>query len=58
MNTILIIVAAIVVTGLLAYAIVNLIPRKLHWLVSIVLIGLAGLLVYKINFEIHELVNT
>lgn len=54
MNTILIIVAAIVVTGLLAYAIVNLIPRKLHWLVSIVLIGLAGLLVYKINFEIQK----
>lgn len=54
MNTILIIVAAIVVTGLLAYAIVNVIPRKLHWLVSIVLLGLALFLVYKINFEIQK----
>ena len=54
MNTILIIVAGIVVTGLLAYAIVNLIPRKLHWLVSVILIILAAFLVYKINFEIRK----
>ena len=52
MTTILIIVAGIVVTALLAYAIVNYIPRKLHWIVSIVLILLAVFLVYKINFEI------
>ena len=54
MTTILIILAGILVTGLLAYAIVNYIPRKLHWIVSIVLIGLAVLLVYKINFEIRK----
>ncbi len=54
MTTFLIIVAGIIVTGLLAYAIVNFIPRKLHWLVSIVLIGLAVLLVYNINFEIQK----
>jgi hypothetical protein len=54
MTTILIILAGILVTGLLAYAIVNYIPRKLHWIVSLVLIGLAVLLVYKINFEIRK----
>ena len=54
MNTILIILAGILVTGLLAYAIVNYIPRKLHWIISIILIGLAGLLVFKINFEIRK----
>jgi hypothetical protein len=54
MNTILIIVAGIVITGLLAYAIVNLIPRKLHWIVSIFLLALAVFLVYKINFEIQK----
>jgi hypothetical protein len=52
--TFLIIIAGIIVTALLAYAIVNFIPRKLHWLVSIVLIALAILLVYKINFEINK----
>jgi hypothetical protein len=52
MTTVLIIVAAILVTAFLAYAIVNLIPRKLHWLISIVLIAIAAFLVYKINFEI------
>lgn len=54
MMTILIIVAGIVVTGLLAYAIVNFIPRKLHWIISVILIILAVLLVYKINFEIRK----
>lgn len=54
MMTFLIIIAGIVVTGFLAYAIVNFIPRKLHWIVSIVLIALAVLLVYKINFEIQK----
>ncbi len=54
MITILIIIAGIVVTGFLAYAIVNYIPRKFHWLISIVLIGSAVLLVYKINFEIGK----
>lgn len=57
MTTILIIVAGIVVTGFLAYAIVNFIPRKLHWIISIILIGLAVLLVYKINFEIQKPIN-
>ena len=52
--TFLIILAAIVVTGFLAYAIVNFIPRKLHWIISIVLIVLAAFLVYKINFEIQK----
>jgi hypothetical protein len=54
MTTFLIIVAGIIATGLIAYAIVNFIPRKLHWLVSIVLIGLALLLVYNINYEIQK----
>ena len=54
MNTILIIVGGIIATGLLAYAIVNYIPRKLHWLVSIFLVLLAAFLVYKINFEIQK----
>ncbi|MDV7188427.1 hypothetical protein R3X25_14130 [Lutibacter sp. TH_r2] len=52
--TFLIILAGIVVTGLLAYLIVNFIPRKLHWIVSIILIALAAFLVYKINFEIQK----
>lgn len=54
MMTILIIVASILVTGLLAYAIVNFIPRKFHWIMSIVLLGLAALLIFKINFEIRK----
>ncbi|NLP57932.1 hypothetical protein [Lutibacter sp. B1] len=54
MTTILIILAAIIVTAFLAYAIVNFIPRKLHWLVSIILIALAVFLIYKINFEISK----
>ena len=57
MNTVLIIVAGFVVTGLLAYAIVNYIPRKLHWIISIILIALAAFLVYKINFEIQKPIN-
>lgn len=57
MTTILIILAGILVTGLLAYAIVNYIPRKLHWIISIILIALAALLVYKINFEIRKPIN-
>jgi hypothetical protein len=52
MITILIIVAGIIVTGILAIAIVNFIPRKFHWMVSVVLLALAALLVYNINFEI------
>tara|TARA_R110001583_G_scaffold17310_13_gene70206 strand:+ start:1259 stop:1990 length:732 start_codon:yes stop_codon:yes gene_type:complete len=52
--TFLIIIAGIIVTALLAYAIVNYIPRKLHWIVSVVLIALAILLVYNINFEIRK----
>lgn len=52
--TILIIIAGIVVTGFLAYAIVNLIPRKIHWVISVVLVALAAFLVYKINFEIQK----
>jgi len=54
MITFLIIVASIVVTGFLAYAIVNFIPRKFHWIISIILIALAAFLVYKINFEIQK----
>ena len=54
MITILIIIAGILVTAFLAYAIVNYIPRKFHWIISIVLIALAVLLVYKINYEIRK----
>ncbi len=54
MTTIFIIIASIVVTGFLAYAVVNFIPRKLHWIVSVILIALAVFLVYKINFEIRK----
>jgi hypothetical protein len=54
MSTILIIIAGILVTAFLAYAIVNYIPRKFHWIISIVLIALAVLLVYKINYEIRK----
>ncbi|MDD3722354.1 MAG: hypothetical protein PHW92_07695 [Lutibacter sp.] len=54
MITFLIILVGIVVTAFLAYAIVNYIPRKLHWILSTVLILLAIFLVYKINFEITK----
>ncbi len=54
MTTILIIIAGIVVTAFLAYAIVNFIPRKLHWIVSTGLILIAAFLVYKINYEIQK----
>ncbi|SDW71475.1 hypothetical protein SAMN05444411_10233 [Lutibacter oricola] len=54
MITLLIILAGIVVTGILAYLVVNFIPRKLHWIISIILLALAALLVYKINFEIRK----
>jgi len=57
MTTILIIVASIIVTGFLAYSIVNFIPKKFHWMVSIVLISLAALLIYNINFEIQKPIN-
>ena len=55
--TFLIIAAGILATALLAYAIVNYIPRKLHWIISIILIALAAFLVYKINFEIQKPIN-
>jgi hypothetical protein len=54
MITVLIIVIGIVVTAFLAYAIVNFIPRKLHWIISVLLIAIAIFLVYKINFEITK----
>jgi hypothetical protein len=54
MITFLIILVGIIVTALLAYAIVNYIPRKLHWILSTVLILLAAFLIYKINFEIRK----
>ncbi len=54
MITIFIIIGGILVTGLLAYAIVNNIPKKFHWIISILLILLAIFLVYKINFEIQK----
>jgi len=54
MITFFIILAAIIVTALLAYAVVNYIPRKFHWIISVVLIVLAIFLVYKINFEIQK----
>ena len=54
MITILIIIAGIVVTGLIAYSVVNFIPRKLHWVISLILIAIAAFLGYKINFEIQK----
>jgi hypothetical protein len=54
MITLLIIVAGIIVTGLIAYGVVNYVPKKFHWVISIILISLAGLLIYKINFEIRK----
>lgn len=54
MITVLIIIVGIVVTAFLAYAIVNYIPRKLHWILSIALILISIFLVYKINFEITK----
>jgi len=54
MITFFIILAGIVVTGLIAYAVVNFVPKKMHWLISVILIGLAAFLVYKINFEIQK----
>ena len=54
MTTIFIIIAAIIVTALIAYAVVNFIPKKLHWLISTVLILIAAFLIYKINFEIQK----
>lgn len=54
MTTTLIILAAIAITALLAYAIVKLIPRKLHWIITVLLLGVALFLVYKINFEIMK----
>lgn len=57
MITILIIVAGIIVTGGLAYLIVNFIPRKFQWVVSIILLSIAGLLIYNINYEIQKPIN-
>jgi hypothetical protein len=54
MITFFIILASIVVTGFIAYAVVNFVPKKMHWLISVILIGLAALLVYNINFEIQK----
>lgn len=54
MITVLIIVIGIVVTAFLAYAIINYIPRKFHWILSVFLILIAIFLVYKINFEITK----
>ena len=54
MTTILIILAGIIITALLAYAIVKYIPLKLQWIVSVVLILLAVFLIYKIDFEIEK----
>lgn len=57
MITILIIVASIIVTGLIAYAVVNFIPKKLHWIISILLLVIAAFLAYQINFEIQKPIN-
>ncbi len=48
MNILLIALAALVVTFLLAYVIVNFIPRKLHWIISIALFAIAALLAVKL----------
>lgn len=57
MTTILIIVVGIIATFFLAYVIVKYIPRKLQWIISIVLLGLAAFLIYKINYEIQKPIN-
>jgi hypothetical protein len=54
MITFFLILAAVVVTGFLAYAIVNYIPKKFHWIFSVVFISLAIFIGYKINFEIQK----
>lgn len=54
MITFLIILVGIVVTAFLAYAIVNYIPRKWHWILSTALILISIFLIYKINFEITK----
>ncbi len=54
MMTFLIIIAAVIVTALLAFAIVKLIPQKFHWIIMLLLVAAAGYLVYKINFEITK----
>ena len=42
------ILLAIIAVAVLAYAIVNLIPKKLHWLLSLIFLGLIGYLSYLI----------
>ncbi|WP_372768627.1 hypothetical protein [Lutibacter sp.] len=54
MITVLIILIGIVVTAFLAYAIVNYIPRKWHWILSVGLVLISIFLVYQINFEITK----
>ena len=54
MITLFIILAGIFGTAFLAYAIVNYIPKKIHWIFSVVLIFLAVFIGYKINFEIQK----
>lgn len=57
MGSILIIVAAVIVAFLLAYAIVKYLPLKFKWVASLVLLALAVFLVYKIYDGIMKPIN-
>jgi len=48
------IIGAIILVGLIAYVAVNHIPKKLHWILSIVLLATAGYLLFLINNSIME----
>jgi len=48
------IIGAIILVGVIAYVAVNHIPKKLHWILSIVLLATAGYLLFLINNSIME----
>ena len=48
------IIGAIILVGVIAYVAVNHIPKKLHWILSIALLGAAGYLLFLINGSIME----
>ncbi|PCH78510.1 MAG: hypothetical protein COB98_00075 [Flavobacteriaceae bacterium] len=48
------IIGAIILVGVIAYVAVNHIPKKLHWILSIILLATAGYLLFLINNSIME----
>ena len=48
------IIGAIILVGVIAYVAVNHIPKKLHWILSILLLATAGYLLFLINNSIME----